>query len=238
MTVAVDATRRRRDEVVDALAGQAAALRVGTRLPSEAQIMRQFAVSRSVARAAIEQLESCYLVRRVQGMGTYVHRRLDVPVGGDGPPSFHRVIAAAGAHPRTVVVATRAEPAPGAATAALGRGVTCKAERIGFVDDEPTSALEHWLYPGALPEPAVALRAYESVHDGLDAAGVSARCVLRRATTDSAPGWVCHRLELPARSETWLTEAACVESGTGRPLYYARAWSRMDRVRLVLATGE
>ncbi|QDQ96228.1 GntR family transcriptional regulator [Tomitella fengzijianii] len=238
MTVAVDASRRRRDEVVDALAGQAARLRVGTRLPSEAQIMRQFDVSRSVARAAIEQLESCYLVRRVQGMGTYVHRRLDVPVGGDGLPSFHRVIAAAGARPRTVVVATLAERAPDAAAALLGPAVTCKVERLGFVDDDPTSALEHWLCPGALPEPAVALRAYESVHDCLDAAGVDAQCVLRRATTDSAPAWVCRRLELPARSEAWLTESACVESGTGRPLYYARVWSRMDRVRLMLDAAE
>src|SRR5699024_4017738 len=124
---------------------------VGTRLPGEALIMSRFGVTRSVARSAIEQLEGGHLVRRVQGMGTYVHRRLDLPV--PEVPSFHRVVAAAGARPRTVVIDTSAGAMPGAGARAFaavepqagacGAGTACKIERLGFIDDEPAAALEH-----------------------------------------------------------------------------------------------
>lgn len=246
MTVAVEEARRRRDEVVDALAAQAAAQPVGTRLPGEALIMSRFGVTRSVARSAIEQLEGCHLVRRVQGMGTYVHRRLDLPV--PEVPSFHRVVAVAGARPRTVVIDTSADAMPRAGARAFaavepqvgacGAGAACKIERLGFIDDEPAAALEHWVTPNALPEPAVAARVYESLHDCFEAAGAAVRCVLRRATTEDAPTWVCRRLEIPARSVAWLSETACVAADTGRPLYYARTWWRTDQVRLVFTSAD
>src|SRR5699024_10006007 len=89
-----------------------------------------------------------------------------------------------------------------------------------------------------LPAPAVAARVYESLHDGFEAAGAAVRCVLRRATTEDAPTWVCRRLEIPARSVAWLSETACVAADTGRPLYYARTWWRTDRVRLVLTSAD
>lgn len=257
MTVAFDEARRRdsgsfsQDEVVDALAVQAAALDVGTRLPSESQIMHRYVVSRSVARAAIERLEGCHLVRRVQGTGTFVHRRLDVPVGGVRVPSFHGAIRAAGGSPRTVLISAQDEPFPPAAAVSgvsfgVDRGTdtgtemaspACKIERIGFIDDEVVGVLEHWLCVDTLPEPAVAVRAYDSVNDALAAGGYDVDCVMRRATTESAPGWVSRRLELPARSEAWVLEAACVDEASGRPLYYMRAWARIDRVRLVFAAS-
>ena len=52
MTVIAEDARRRQDEVVDELAALSAALRPGARLPSEAQIMQRFGVSRAVAAVA------------------------------------------------------------------------------------------------------------------------------------------------------------------------------------------
>lgn len=243
MTVLADGPRRRQDEVVDALAKLTAGLRPGDRLPSETQIMARFGVSRAVARAAIDRLAGSHVVRRVQGRGTFVHRRLDIAVRGPetgeadagAAPSFHAAVTAAGARPRTVLVGTGAGEPPTAA-AGWAPSPACRIERLAFIDDEAAGVLEHWVRPGALPEPAVALRAYESLAGAFAAADVVPRCVMRRATTEAAPASVCRRLGLPARAECWLAEAACVDAA-GRPLYYARGWARTDLVRLVFGAG-
>lgn len=251
MVVTTDGAGRRddrRDDVVDALAGRIAALRVGDRLPGEAQLMRQFGVPRSAARAAIDRLVACHLVRRVQGAGTFVHRRFDIPIDGARVVSFHDAVSAAGGRPRTVVTSADDHDPPDLARAAFDGGrlpggerqtgaPACRIERLGFIDDEECAVLEHWVHPMAIPEPAVAARVYESLGDAARAAGLSLECVLRRATTEPAPRRVCGRLGLPALSETWLMQTACVDAASGRPAYFARMWARTDVMRLVYSGG-
>lgn len=61
-------------EVVDSLAGsiREGQLQPGTKLPSEAEIMSHFGVSRTVVREAISKLQASALVETRHGIGTFV----------------------------------------------------------------------------------------------------------------------------------------------------------------------
>lgn len=60
--------------VVDSVAGriQAGALKPGDRVPSEPELMREFAVSRTVVREAMSRLQASGLVETRHGVGTFV----------------------------------------------------------------------------------------------------------------------------------------------------------------------
>ncbi|NIY62706.1 hypothetical protein SMALB_0626 [Streptomyces malaysiensis] len=68
----------------------------GTRVASEAEIARRFGVGRAAARAAVQELERRFVVRRTQGSGTFVNRRIDYVISRSAPPSWSATIAAAG----------------------------------------------------------------------------------------------------------------------------------------------
>ena len=77
MTVAVAARRRPRNlahELVDGLAGRIreSTLTPGEKLPTEAEIMEEFGVSRTVVREAISRLQAAGLVETRHGVGTFV----------------------------------------------------------------------------------------------------------------------------------------------------------------------
>ncbi len=61
-------------EVVDSLAGsiREGQLQAGTKLPTEAEIMNHFGVSRTVVREAISKLQASALVETRHGIGTFV----------------------------------------------------------------------------------------------------------------------------------------------------------------------
>ena len=67
---------------------------------------RRFGVGRAAARSALQELERRLLVRRVQGAGTFVNRRIDYVISRTRPPSWHATVdrggrGAAGRRPRT-----------------------------------------------------------------------------------------------------------------------------------------
>src|SRR5215469_15548454 len=68
----------------------------GDPVASETELARRYGVSRLTARAALQELERRHLVRRVQGRGTFVLRRIDYRIAPDGPASFTDILAAAG----------------------------------------------------------------------------------------------------------------------------------------------
>jgi len=77
MTAAVAARRRPRNlahDLVDGLAGRIreGTLTPGEKLPTEAEIMEEFGVSRTVVREAISRLQAAGLVETRHGVGTFV----------------------------------------------------------------------------------------------------------------------------------------------------------------------
>src|SRR5579875_4136866 len=86
----------------------------GDPVASETELARQYRVSRLTARAALQELERRHLVRRIQGRGTFVLRRVDYRISTDGPPSFTEIVTAAGGHPTTTVERVRERAATAA----------------------------------------------------------------------------------------------------------------------------
>ena len=91
----------------------------GARMPSEADLVRQFGVSRMTANRALRELQAEGLVERVQGLGTFaapLHRVSSTLTIRD----LHEEIVARGHRHHAVVQVQRAEPAPAALAARLG----------------------------------------------------------------------------------------------------------------------
>ena len=88
-------------EIADQLAGELATFAPGSRVASEPELATRFGVGRAAARSALQELERRLLVRRVQGAGTFVNRRIDYVISRTRPPSWHATVTAAGAVPRS-----------------------------------------------------------------------------------------------------------------------------------------
>ncbi|MCQ8187078.1 GntR family transcriptional regulator [Streptomyces rugosispiralis] len=79
-------------EIAERLSAELAECAHGTRVAGEAEIARRFGVGRAAARAAVQELERRFVVRRTQGAGTFVNRRIDYVIS----PERQRVNLAAG----------------------------------------------------------------------------------------------------------------------------------------------
>jgi GntR family transcriptional regulator len=92
--------------LADELAGDITHLVPGDRLPSEVELAQRHDVSRLTARAAVQELEQRYLVRRTKGSGTYVAHRIDYVVSPRFVPWTEMVQRAGAATSRPVVSST------------------------------------------------------------------------------------------------------------------------------------
>lgn len=213
----------------------------GDRVPSEHEIMSRYHVSRTVARGALRDLEGRYLVRRVQGAGTFVNRRLDYVISRSRKPSLHATIAAAGRTARTFVlgIETHAAPETMAKMLQVKPGTPLvRLERLAYVDDSPTMFLQEWLPPDVILHPEVGLTVIESVEELLRGSGHEPMRAWFRATVDPPPAEVQDRLALPASSRTWVVESLTRDQRTRRPLQASRTWTRIDVVRIVCELDE
>lgn len=188
-------------EIVTALQAEVDRLPTGARLPSEHELMARFGASRSTVRRAIEQLEARFLVRRVHGSGTYVHRRIDYLVSAGLAPSLHATIEKTGATARTILLDARTEPAPETVAERLNVDVATPCTRLlraGHIDDEPATCVEEWLPPGILDYAEVSLRAIESLAE-----------ILRASERDPVRSWSRVSTEFPSRTPARSSSASC-----------------------------
>jgi GntR family transcriptional regulator len=179
------------------LAGE---FRVGDKLPSESDLNREFGVSRTTARAALDKLEHEGLIVRKSGKGSIVvPKRVDQPLKALG--GFGADMRARGLDPsyRTLSVARRRPNAE--AAAALGMtepGEILTIDRVLCADGAPIAVSRVWLSPQALGE-----RAAPTVTD---------------LNSGSLYAWISRHLNVRLVGGEEFIEAAVVDKTTARRL--------------------
>jgi GntR family transcriptional regulator len=125
---------------------------VGDKLPSEADLNREFGVSRTTARAALDQLEHEGLIVRRSGKGSIVvPKRVDQPL--KTLAGFGEDMRARGLIPSYRTRSIRMSPADAEVAAALKIGRRERVltiERVLCANEQPIAVSRVWLAPPAL----------------------------------------------------------------------------------------
>jgi GntR family transcriptional regulator len=135
-------------------------LQPGDRFPSEAAIRDRYGVSRATVRQALAELEAGGVIRKVQGLGSF----LDVPKIRHVPllTSFTELASSQGFVPSHRVLSSSVEQVPVDAAAELGLadGTRCRLlRRLFLADGSPVGLAETWL-------PVSALRGHDELLEG------------------------------------------------------------------------
>lgn len=225
-------------EIADQLASELAACAPGTRVASEPQLANRFGVGRAAARSALQELERRLLVRRIQGAGTFVNRRIDYVIARTRPPSWHATVIASGATPRSQTKDVRRITLCDEDSDQLGWPAGTPMYRIVrhfFIDDLLASVTEELIPVEAVPNLDIALQSVESVDVVLRQLGrvrpVRAWC---RASLDMPPREVLQSLGIEASVPVWRIDSISRDAETGRVLLSSSAWTRADAVRVVI----
>ncbi|MFD1812434.1 GntR family transcriptional regulator [Rhodococcus gannanensis] len=227
--------------IADELEAEIDRMAPGARLDSEHTLMRRFEVSRSAARAAVQELERRLRVRRVRGAGTFVANRIDYVISRDRPPSWHRTVRDAGARPRAVVLDITKDRLPAEPALRLGLPVGTPAHRMlrmSYIDDLVSGTNIEWIDADVVPEFTDAMRVEESLGEVLRQVGHV--CAVRswcRVASDVPPPDIRERLELATGVPAWIVESVSRDSVSGRPLFHSVGWMRGDAVRVVMEIG-
>lgn len=216
---------------------------VGDRVPSENEIASANGVSRPTARAALQELERRFLVRRIRGAGTFVSRRIDYVISDRRPPSASLTLRAAGADPVTQLVEARSLPCPADIAWHLGieRGSrVTRVRRLITVDGILTSWTAAYLPAALVPSLGVELATKQSLFEVLrDVYGIRAQRRWSRASLDLPPSSVVERLGLEGQPPSWLVEGVNEDRDRShQAVEFTRSWMRADVVNVVFEMGE
>jgi len=226
-------------EIVDTLVDDLAGSRPGARVAGEHEIAARFAVSRAVAGAALRELESRLLVRRVRGSGTFVNGRIDYVISADRAPSWHQAVRAAGAEPRSVVRSIIAKPLPDDLAVRLERTPGSAAHfvvRQGWINGMPSGWVIEWIPDDVYPDGAdVALHAVESLDQVLrQMAGVEPVRAWCRVSMELPPPEVAAGIEVDQGRHVWLVESVRRDGKRSFPIMTSIWWARPDVVRVIV----
>lgn len=233
-----DVTSTRYLEIADLLAGELAGRPPGTRVASEPELANRFGVGRAAARSALQELERRLLVRRVQGAGTFVNRRIDYLISRTRRPSWHATVEAAGATPRAQTKDVQRIGLSAEDAEQMGWPVGTPMYRIMrhfFIDDLLASVTQEQVPVESVPDLDIALHSVESVDLVLRQLGgarpVRAWC---RASIDVPPPDVLRALCIEASVPVWRIDSISRDAETSRTLLSSSAWTRVDAVRVVV----
>lgn len=216
-------------------------LEPGARLPSEHELVAEHGVSRLTARAALQELEARFLVRRVRGSGTFVARRVALRLGEDLPLSVDEAIRRAGADVASDVTSIRTRRPSAWVRDALDldadeRVVTVT--RAGKVDGLAASYGSTHLPSDLVPDLGSLLGGRPSLHALLrDEYDIESVRLWARAELAVVPGDVAPHLGLEGRPLAWRLETCSHAPRLGRPVLLSQRWLRADVHRVVLEVG-
>lgn len=125
-----------------------AQLKPGDKLPSERELVEQFAVSRMTIRQAIDDLEAEGVVERSQGRGTFVAQpKMDLQVR---LTSFDEEMRRRGMQPTSLVLDASMVRPPADVAASLEvetNSEVCYLKRVRLADGVPIAVSENWTLP-------------------------------------------------------------------------------------------
>ncbi len=224
------------EEISEILTRELESLSPGHRLATEQELMRRFRVSRTALRKVMDNLESRLLIRRIQGSGTFVNRRIDYLVSTHSVSSIRSTAGAVGARGDSRVLSIRSAPLPHHLLELMDmreEKTTLVLNRLGFLDDQPALWTEDWIIPEVAQTLDVSLPVFRSVSDSLRAHGFSPRRARSLLTVEDIPPQALRDLRLrePALGHRLLTGISDADSG--EPLILSETWFRLDSVRLV-----
>lgn len=229
-------------DLVSALEHQVARSRPGERVASEHELAAATGVSRPTARAALQELERRYLVRRVRGSGTFVNRRVDYLVSYDMAPSWSETIRLAGAEPGNEIINIRSSPVAAALRHRLelpSRSRVVVVTRRSTVDGILAGTATTHLPADLVPDLARHLRSSGSLYRVLvEQYGLDPKRVWSRASLEVPPDDVARHLGLETPEPTWLLESLNRDIDSGRPTELTHGWMRADVLRVVFEMGE
>lgn len=213
----------------------------GDPVASENEIAQRFRVSRLTARAALQELERRHMVRRIQGRGTFVARRIDYVVTDSGAPSFTRIVRAAGAEAKATIDSVERRPAAPEERRALdlpARSKVICVRRRRWIEGEPVSCgmsvLPASLLPGFEEKLAEMGSLYSVLEDGYH---LEPRRAWFRCQVLPAPEEVVSALELRGRPELFRTQGRLESATLERPIEINDGWLRTDIFNVVVEIG-
>lgn len=213
----------------------------GDPVPSETELARQYRLSRLTARAALQELERRHLVRRIQGRGTFVLRRLDYHISPEGPASFTEIVGRAGGTASTTNERTSVRVATAEEQTALrlsARARVVEVNRRRWLGGEPVgvakSVLPSELFPGLGRRLGPAGSLYRAMVDDYQ---MDPKRAWFRSEVRTAPPDVARLLDLRTRLELFHNEGRLESTRLQRPIEINDGWLRTDVFNVVVEIG-
>lgn len=206
----------------------------GERMPSEAELITAYGVSRITVRQAFDLLVDDGLIYRRRGSGTFI-AKTPVEFGRNHFVSFAEDMHRRGLKPETRVVAARLEPASREIAARLNIETGCELavlHRLRLANGKPMSVerahLVHRFCPGILDGDYADSSLYEALRDRFGIRLARASEVIKAVAADKALAEV---LTVPAKSPLVYIERVAFRQA-GIPFEYLQCYYRGDRYAL------
>lgn len=228
-------------ELADDLAQQLAEVGPGQRVVSEHELATQCGVSRPTARAALQELERRFLVRRIQGAGTFTHRRVDYVIAPHLAPSASQTLRRAGVdfqlHVEMVNVAA-ADEAVAQALEVLPEWPVIRIVRSTRLDGVlaalATAHVAHDLVPGISDHAVDGVSLYEVMRTVYGLSPVRYRSA---ASLEVPPPDIAEAMGVEGRPPMWRLENVNWDARRARVTEHTLSWMRADMVRVVFEMG-
>jgi GntR family transcriptional regulator len=221
---------------------QLASASPGDLVPSENELARYHNVNRLTARAALQELERRHLVRRIQGRGTFVSRRLDYRISTEGPASFTEIVRLAGGNPSTTTDKLLVRPATAAERRSLAlapRAQVVELQRRRWLNDEPvgvgSSVLPAALVPGLRDKLGSGGSLYRVLAEEYD---LQPRRAWFRCEVSAAPEEVASQLKLRGRPDLFHNCGRLESERLRIPVEINDGWLRTDLFNVVIEVGD
>lgn len=225
-------TRPLYQQIVDHLVARLGALAPGDRLPSEAELSREFDVNRLTVRQAVSELTRRGLVETVHGRGTFVAvptLRYTVAAGRDA--SFTRAMRERGHEVTTALLKVRTVDDPEVRRELRTRGAVRRLDLLRTVDGQPWSVTATWLPVGRLRGIEQHWDGGASLHEVLrERHGIRMVRASRTFAAGHADGQDSEQLMVPVGSPVLVARGLNVDDTTGTPVALVEHRYRGDRV--------